>query len=238
MERRIQSTKHQSSRYGALLIFLAVVIVLAIMGGSWAEKHGHFANLRHAIAGYLDKVDLTGKKPRQLLAEIETELDRAVKQLETIKPQASLSGDDQATAEKLSSIAQSIESLPLAMDRHFVKLDFSVPQSEAFQNSKLYQFLSEICKDLQRIINVQKIDNPDIDVLSPSQVDQLRKKIQLNLASAQLSLLSGDHPSLQSNLGEVMNAMDHHFDKEAESVIEVLKVLDSLHSYRVENKES
>lgn len=233
---RIQRTKHQSSQQGILLVFFALIIVLAVMGWFWAQKSGHLDDLKHAIAGYLDKIDLTGKKPRQLLAEIETELSNAEKQLGTIK--TTLSEDDQAMAEKLASISQIIETLPLAMDRHFVKLDFALPHSETLQNSKLYSFLSEICKDLQKLINIQKIDDSSIEIISPAQADQLRKNIQLKLTLAQLALSSEDRADLQSNLGEVVASMDRHFDKQAESVVEVLKVLDSLHSYRLENKES
>ncbi|HMU63992.1 MAG TPA: uroporphyrinogen-III C-methyltransferase, partial [Nitrosomonas sp.] len=72
----------------------------------------------------------------------------------------------------------------------------------------------------------------------PAQADQLRKNIQLKLTLAQLALSSEDRADLQSNLGEVVASMDRHFDKQAESVVEVLKVLDSLHSYRLEDKES
>lgn len=233
---RIQRTKHQSSQQGILLVFFALIIVLAVMGWFWAQKSGHLADLKHAIAGYLDRIDLTGKKPRQLLAEIETELSNAEKQLGAIK--TTLSEDDQAMAEKLASISQMIETLPLAMDRHFVKLDFALPHSETLQNSKLYSFLSEICKDLQKLINIQKIDDSSIEIISPAQADQLRKNIQLKLTLAQLALSSEDRADLQSNLGEVVASMDRHFDKQAESVVEVLKVLDSLHSYRLENKES
>ena len=123
---RIQHTKHRSSQQGALLAFLVLIIVLAAMGWFWAKKSGHLVDLKHAIAGYLDKVDLTGKKPRQLLADIETKLSNAEKQLGTIK--TTLSENDQAIAKELASISQVIETLPLAMDRHFVKLNFALPQ--------------------------------------------------------------------------------------------------------------
>lgn len=233
---RIQHTRHRSSQQGALSTFLILVVVLAVVGWLGMQKSDRLVDLKHAIAGYLDKVDLTGKRPRQFLAEIETELSSAEKQLAAIK--TNLSGEDQAIADKFASISQMVETLPLAMDRHFVKLDFALPHSETLQNGKLYQFLSEICKDLQKLINVQKIDDPDIEIISPSQVDQLRKNIQLKLTLAQLALSSGDREDLQSILGEVVASMDRYFDKQAESVVEVLKVLDSLHSYRVENKES
>lgn len=233
---RIQHSKHQYSQRGAVSTFLIVLIVIVGIGWLWVQKSGNFVDLRHAIAGYLDKVDLTGKKPRQLLADIETELSDAERQLGAIK--ANFSEDDQVIAEKIASISQTIEALPLAMDRHFAKLDFALPHSEALQNSKLYVFLTEICKDLQKLIKIQKIDDSSIEVISPSQVDQLRKNIQLKLTRAQLGLSSGDPESLQSNLGEAIASMDRHFDKQAESVVEVLKVLDSLHSYRLGNKES
>lgn len=233
---RIQLSKNRSSQRGALSTFLIIIIVLVGIGWLWAQKSSHLVDLKHAIAGYLDKVDLTGKKPRQQLSDIETELNNAEKQLRAIK--TNLSEDDQAMAEKLASISQMIETLPLAMDRHFVKLDFALPHSDTFQNSKLYLFLTEVCKDLQKLINIQKIDDSTIEVIPPSQVDQLRKIIQLKLTLAQLALSSGDRTNLQSNLGEVVASMDRHFDKQAESVVEVLKVLDSLHSYRLENKES
>lgn len=232
---RIQHTRHRSSTLSTFLI-LVLIVALAVIGWLWAQKSGRLVDMKHAIAGHLDKIDLAGKKPRQLLAEIETELSNAEKQLGTIK--TTLSEDDQAMAEKLASISQMIETLPLAMDRHFVKLDFALPHSETLQNNKLYLFLSEICKDFQKMINIQRIDDSEIEVISPSQVDQLRRNMQLKLALAQLALLSEDRAGLQSNLGEVIVSMDRHFDKQAESVVEALKVLDSLHSYRLENKES
>ena len=71
---RIQHTRHRSSQQGALSTFLILVVVLAVVGWLGMQKSDRLVDLKHAIAGYLDKVDLTGKKPRQFLAEIETEL--------------------------------------------------------------------------------------------------------------------------------------------------------------------
>lgn len=233
MNREIQTATPKSSRLSAFLL-LIIFLAMLIAAWQWADKQGHIVNIQRSLAEYLTNVDFFGKRPRQLMAEVQTTKEETKRQLSRLRADTEFSQDQQEIAEKLSELADKIDALPLAMDAHLAEVEFPLKQLAASQDNRWCKFINDIWQDLQQFVKVQRIDNPEIELLSPSQRDLLREKIKLRLLLAQFSLLTHDQTDYQANLEKAISLIDRHYDKQTESVINVLNELDQLHSYTID----
>lgn len=234
MNREIQTAPPKSSRVTALILFIIFSIAITTLVWQWADRQGHIVGIKRAMAEYLTNVDFLGKRPRQLMAEVRTTTEETLKQLNKLNAEAIASHDQQVTVEKLSNLIEKIDTLPFAMDAHLIKVDLSLEQLISIQDHRWYKFINDIWQDLQRLIVIQKIDNSNIELLSPSQRDLLRENIQLQLLLAQFSLLSQDQTNYQANLEKVINWINRYYDTHTESVIGLLNELDQLHNHAID----
>lgn len=233
MNREIQTAPPKSSRLAASILFFIIFITTAILAWQWADRQGHIVAIQRSMAEYLTHVDFLGKRPRQLIAEVRAASEETKKQLNKLSAEAIASHDQQKIAEKLSNLIEKIDTLPLVMDTHLINVGFPLVQIGPFLDHRWHKFINEIWQDLQQLIVIQKIDNPEIELLSPLQRDLLRENIKLRLLLAQFSLLSRDQINFQENLETAINWINRHYDKQAESVIDLLSELDQLHNYTI-----
>lgn len=233
MNRETQTASPKSSHLGVTLLFLIFLVILTLFAWQWVEKRGHTVDIQRTIAEYLVNVDFFGKRPHQLIAEVRATAEETQKRIKKLSKDASASPMQRESIEKLSSLIERIDALPLMMDVHLEKVEFPLEQFIVQRDYRWYKFLNEVWQDLQQFVVIEKIDNPEIELLSPSQRDLLHENIKLRLLLAQYSLLSNDQTSFQANLENARNSINHHYDKQAESVVELLNELDRLHSYTI-----
>ena len=153
---------------------------------------------------------------------------------EDIKGLQAIPGAGTATMKisyQLRDLAASINNLPLQMnaDLKEVNLDF-LPQQEAAEEKLWLTFLNEIWSDVKALIRVQKVDNPDTEILSPAQIHFLNENLKLKFMLMQFSLLSHDRTSFDTDLGAATDWINQHYDKNSELVIDMLQELEQLHN--------
>jgi uroporphyrin-3 C-methyltransferase len=233
MNREIKTAPPESSYRITSILFFIIFITIAILAWQWVDRRDHIIGIQRSIAEYMSNVDFFGKKPRQLIAEVQVAKEKNQKQLNKLSVEVIASQDQQEMIEKLLNLIEKIDALPFAMDTHLIKVDFSLEQLIPPQNNRWYKFINDAWQDLQQFVTVQKIGNPEIELLSPSQRKLLQENIKLQLVLAQISLLSHDQTSFQKNLETVINWINRHYDKQAGSVIDLLSQLNQLHSYTI-----
>lgn len=234
MKREIETAPPKSSRVTALILFIIFSFAITILVWQWADRQGHIVGIKRTMAEYLTNVDFLGKRPRQLMAEVSATTEETQKQLSKLNVEAIASHDQQETVEKLSNLIEKIDTLPFAMDAHLINVDLSLEQLIPIQDHRWHKFINDIWQDLQQLIVIQKIDNSNIELLSPSQRDLIRENIKLQLLLAQFSLLSQNQTNFQANLEKAINWINRYYDKHTESVIDLLNELDQLHSYAID----
>lgn len=233
MNREIKTATPKSSRLSALILFFIIFITTATLAWQWAEKRGHIIDIQRSLAEYLTNVDFFGRKPRQLIAEAQATKQETQQRLNKLHAEAIASPEQREALEKLSNLLEKIDALPLAMDAHLIKVNLPFEQL-ASQDNRCYKLINDIWQDLQQFIAIQKIDNPEIELLSPSQRELVREKIKLQLLLAQSSLLSHDQANFQASLESATKLVNRHYDKQAESVIDLLNQLDQIHNYTID----
>src|SRR5690606_32438120 len=122
--------------------------------------------------------------------EVEATKEETRKQLNKLGADITISPVQREAVEKLSNLIEKIDALPFAMDNHLIKVDLAKLVSP--QDNRWHKFINDIWQDLQQFIVVQRIDNPEIELLSPSQHQLLQENIKLQLLLAQFSFLSHD----------------------------------------------
>lgn len=132
---------------------------------------------------------------------------------------------------QLRDLAASIEKLPLQMsaDLKEVDIDFLPPQ-EPTEEKLWLKFLNEIWSDMKAFIHVQKVSNPDTEILSPSQIHFLNENLKLKFMLMQFSLLSHDKTSFDIDLDAAIDWINQHYDKNSDLVIDMIEKLNQLHN--------
>ncbi len=233
MNREIKTAPPKSSHLSTLILFFIIFITIAFLAWQWADRQGHIIDIQRSIAENLTNVDFLGKKPRQLISEVQTAKQETQQRLNELHATAITSPEQREALEKLSNLLEKIDALPLAMDAHLIKVNLPF-ELFASQDNRCYKLINDIQRDLQQFIIIQKIDSPDIELLSPSQRELLQEKIKLQLLLAQISLLSHDQTNFQTSLETATKLVNRHYDKQAESVTDLLNQLDQIHNYTID----
>ena len=133
---------------------------------------------------------------------------------------------------KLDAIIEKVDSLPLVSDSRppdcpekakqntLYRYEFSAypsdwgPATVTAWNS----WVDDIRRELQTLVQVQKIANPDALMLSSSQTVYVRENLKFRLLSSRLSLLSRSAYSLKEDIETMIVMLDRYFDASSEQV--------------------
>lgn len=233
MNREIKTAPPKSSHLSILVLFFIIFVIIAFLAWQWADRRGQITDIQRSIAEYLTNVDFLGKKPRQLISAVQIAQQETQQQLNELRATAITSPEQREALEKLSNLLEKIDALPLAMDAHLIKVDLPFKRF-ASEDNHCYKFINDIQRDLQQLIVIQKVDSPEIVLLSPSQRELLQEKIKLQLLLAQVSLLSHDQTNFQTSLETATELINRHYDKQTESVTDLLNQLDQIHNYTID----
>jgi len=75
-----------------------------------------------------------------------------------------------------------------------------------------------VLDEAKSLVRVTRIDQPEAMLVAPEQAYFLRENIKLRLLNARLALLSRQFGTAQSDLREVQNALERHFDRSSRRV--------------------
>ncbi|MBM5574399.1 uroporphyrinogen-III C-methyltransferase [Deefgea sp. CFH1-16] len=128
---------------------------------------------------------------------------------------------------KLNSIIDSVDQLPLIVDAgHTVA---SKHQANT-QHNAAQRFGAEIWHELKQLIQIRRIDQPDLILLSPEQGFFLRENIKLRLLNARAALLLRNETAFRSDLKATERYLQQFFDARAPATDNAIKVLRQLQS--------
>jgi uroporphyrin-3 C-methyltransferase len=110
---------------------------------------------------------------------------------------------------KLSSLAETVDQLPLVSERH----PKEAPSTEPDWDSRRWHRLSqEIWRDIRRMVRIERVDQPEPPLLAPEQIFFLRENLRLRLLTARVALLQHDDASYRADLRQAENWLKRHFD--------------------------
>ena len=111
---------------------------------------------------------------------------------------------------KLGSLSQRVDQLALVSDRHPNSAQNKVAHD--LSNNPWRKLTQEIWQDIKSMVRIERIDHPELPLLTPEQNFFLRENIKLHLLTARIALLRHDEITYKSDLVAAQSAIGLHFD--------------------------
>ncbi len=128
---------------------------------------------------------------------------------------------------RLDNLATAAETLPLAMELRppeTVPHAVEIPAPESFW----LKFAREVWEDVKQLVRIQRVDRPDVALLSPSQAYFLRENLKLRLLSARHALLARDETSFKVDLKASLDLINRYYDNKSDAATNMLDALHQL----------
>jgi uroporphyrin-III C-methyltransferase len=124
---------------------------------------------------------------------------------------------------RLDSVAQTLDSLPLLIDVANDK-----PNTSNGADGK-----NRWAEELKKIFSIRKVDDPSSLLLNPEQVFFVRQNAKLALASARLALFSRNEVTFKSDVKKASNALTTYFDARNSKVSAQIANLEQLAATKI-----
>ncbi len=111
---------------------------------------------------------------------------------------------------KLGSLSQRVDQFALVSDRHPNSAQNKVAHD--LSNNPWRKLTQEIWQDIKSMVRIERIDHPELPLLTPEQNFFLRENIKLHLLTARIALLRHDEVTYKSDLLAAQSAISLHFD--------------------------
>jgi uncharacterized protein HemX len=129
---------------------------------------------------------------------------------------------------KLNSLISSVERLPLLVDAgHNPK---GSPFKANPDHNMAQRFGAEVWHEFKQLIQIRRIDQPDVILLSPEQSFFLRENIKLRLLNARSALLLRNEEAFRADITATVRYLQQFFDAKAPATDHAIKVLRQLES--------
>jgi uroporphyrin-3 C-methyltransferase len=149
------------------------------------------------------------------------------------------SADVPGIAMKIEAILDAVPNLPLAYEQRPAPVtparpDVAVPPAPTLDwqtfdwQGMARAWLADLWREVRQLVRIERIDRPDLGLLSPRETFFLRENLRLRLLSARLGLLARDGRSYQSDLKQAGEWLERYFDTRAPAVAQAQASLKTL----------
>ena len=165
---------------------------------------------------------------RPQLAGLRKVIARDVERL-TLAPYVDVIG----ISARIDNLMGTIDSLPLAIEvRPQESAAAKSAAAEADANAWV-RFTRELWRDMRDLVRVEKMDRPDIPLLTPAQTYFLRENLKLRLLGARLALLAHDEKSFKADLKAARDWLTRYYDARDKTVANAVAAVRQLHDSQV-----
>ncbi|MFJ2992811.1 uroporphyrinogen-III C-methyltransferase [Pandoraea sp. NPDC087047] len=135
---------------------------------------------------------------------------------------------------KLDQAIAMIDTLPLQAEEQRVapKSDASGPSGagETGWSATWHRLSAEMVGSLKQLVQVRRLDDPDVMLVAPEQGAFLRANLKLRLLNARLALLARNASAVHSDVQVAEAALDKYFDAKSRRIAAVKTLLDQVDS--------
>ncbi|MGL4996580.1 MAG: uroporphyrinogen-III C-methyltransferase [Deefgea sp.] len=127
---------------------------------------------------------------------------------------------------KLNSLIDGVERLPLLVDAGHNPINASFKANPNY--NAVQQFGAEVWHEFKQLIQIRRIDQPDLILLSPEQSFFLRENIKLRLLNARSALLLRNEAAFRADIAATVRYLQQFFDARAPATDNAIKMLRQL----------
>jgi uroporphyrin-3 C-methyltransferase len=134
---------------------------------------------------------------------------------------------------RIDNLTGLIDNLPLAMEVRPPAAASAAKQSADPQSGAWAQFARELWSDMRELVRIEKMDRPDIPLLTPGQAYFLRENLKLRLLGARLALLAHDEKSFKADLKAAREWFTRYYDTRDKAVANAVAAVRQLQDSQV-----
>lgn len=128
---------------------------------------------------------------------------------------------------RLDNLVAEADNLPLIVDARPLANKTHRPKDQPQPNLVL-RLAGEVWQDMKQMIQIRRIDQPEVILLSPEQAFFLRENLKLRLLSARMALLQRDEDAFKTDLNAAQATLKRYFDIKARPTLSALNSLKQL----------
>lgn len=126
---------------------------------------------------------------------------------------------------RLDNVLSRVDTLSMVMEQRPVRPN---PETDAAGTGFWRRLWHEGIQDLRDLIRIQRIEKPELPLLSPDQAFFLRENLKIRLLGARLSLLAHDQASFRADLKAASEWLAHYYDGGNKTVADAQSTLKQL----------
>ncbi|MDB5812015.1 MAG: uroporphyrinogen-III synthase [Betaproteobacteria bacterium] len=121
---------------------------------------------------------------------------------------------------RIDNLMSLIDLLPLAMEARAPATATKGPADP--ETNAWVRFTRELWRDMRELVRIEKMDRPDVPLLTPAQTYFLRENLRLRLLGARLALLARDDKSFKADLKAAREWLARYYDGRDKVVINAI----------------
>ncbi|HEY7743943.1 MAG TPA: uroporphyrinogen-III C-methyltransferase [Burkholderiales bacterium] len=184
-------------------------------------------NVKAALAALQTADARLRRMDRPQLAPLRKAITRDIERLKSAPHVDAL-----AISARLDALIAQVDKLPLAMEAR-AQPEPPAAATEAAPAGSWTRFWDDVRTELGQLIRVERMDQPDAALLSPSHAFFLRENLKLRLIGARLALLGRDATSYKADLKAARDWLGRYYATRNNNVARALATLKSLHDAEV-----
>ncbi len=181
------------------------------------------ANVKAALIAMQQADDRLKRMDRAALNGLRNAISRDMDQLRAL-PNVDVSGINA----RIGNIITAVDTLSLAQDIHLPQASSAAAVAPVRDEGAWQRLLREIREDARRLVRIEKMEQPELPLLAPTQIFFLRENLKLRLLSARLALLTRDEASYKHDLQLAQEWLVRYFDSKSPSVAQAVATLHKL----------
>jgi uroporphyrin-3 C-methyltransferase len=185
-------------------------------------------NVKAALAALQTADARLQRLDRPQLAGLRKAITRDIERLKAAPPVDTL-----GISARLDALIAQVDKLPLAMETRAQPEAPPATAPGAAPAGPWARFWGDIWTELGQLIRVQRVDQPDAALLSPSHAFFLRENLKLRLIGARLALLGRDATSYKADLKAARDWLGRFYATRNNNVARAMALLRSLHDAEV-----
>lgn len=166
-------------------------------------------NVKAALIALQNAATRLRRSQQTEAVDLRRRIERDIERLRTL-PEI----DVRALDRQLDQLIAVTEKLPLAQEMRPALSKEEIPASPPAQNA-WQRFWRELWQDVRQLVHIERTDQTEMPLLSPTQSFFVRENLKLVLLSARLSLLSHDEVGFRRELKTVQGWVGRYFDPAA-----------------------
>lgn len=113
---------------------------------------------------------------------------------------------------RIDNLMTLVDVLPLAMEARAPATPPPAKNAADADPNAWTRLTRELWRDMRELVRIEKMDRPDVPLLTPAQTYFLRENLRLRLLSARLALLAHDEKSFKADLKAAREWLTRYYD--------------------------